>query len=51
MQKGQVIARGRSIVAKRKLFAVDNNDDHRERDRRFHGTCICFSNILCMIVN
>ncbi|KAI7745966.1 hypothetical protein M8C21_017715, partial [Ambrosia artemisiifolia] len=24
--------RGRSVVAKRKLFAIDNNDDHGERD-------------------
>ncbi|MFS7889331.1 hypothetical protein Hanom_Chr00s000003g01605711 [Helianthus anomalus] len=52
MQKEQVIdTRGRSIVAKRKLSAVDNNDDHGERDMRFHGTYICFSNILCMIFN
>uniref|UniRef100_A0A251TWC1 Uncharacterized protein n=1 Tax=Helianthus annuus TaxID=4232 RepID=A0A251TWC1_HELAN len=37
MQKGQVIdTRGRSIVAKRKLLAVDNDDDHGERDMRFH---------------
>ncbi|MFS7954403.1 hypothetical protein Hanom_Chr07g00629851 [Helianthus anomalus] len=37
MQKGQVIdIRGRSIVAKRKLFAVDNDDDHGKRDMRFH---------------
>ncbi|KAF5790635.1 hypothetical protein HanXRQr2_Chr09g0385501 [Helianthus annuus] len=37
MQKRQVIdTRGRSIVAKRKLFAVDNDDDHGERDMRFH---------------
>ncbi|KAI7741445.1 hypothetical protein M8C21_028863 [Ambrosia artemisiifolia] len=28
--------RGRSIVAERKLFAIDNNDDHGERDMRFH---------------
>ncbi|KAI7741735.1 hypothetical protein M8C21_017385, partial [Ambrosia artemisiifolia] len=28
--------RGRSIVSKRKLFAVDNNDDHGELDMRFH---------------
>ncbi|KAM0037160.1 hypothetical protein Hdeb2414_s0014g00434981 [Helianthus debilis subsp. tardiflorus] len=37
MQKGQVIdTRGRSVVAKRKLLAVDNDDDHEERDMRFH---------------
>uniref|UniRef100_A0A251UP05 Uncharacterized protein n=1 Tax=Helianthus annuus TaxID=4232 RepID=A0A251UP05_HELAN len=37
MQKGQVVdTRGRSIVAKRKLLAVDNDDDHGERDMRFH---------------
>ncbi|XP_035842996.1 uncharacterized protein LOC110921835 isoform X1 [Helianthus annuus] len=37
MQKGQVIdTRERSTVAKRKLSAVDNNDDHGERDMRFH---------------
>ncbi|KAI7740625.1 hypothetical protein M8C21_019503, partial [Ambrosia artemisiifolia] len=28
--------RGRSVVAKRKLFAVDNNDDHGERDIIFY---------------
>ncbi|KAF5813509.1 hypothetical protein HanXRQr2_Chr03g0099301 [Helianthus annuus] len=50
MQKGQVIdTSGRSTVAKRKLSAVDNDDDHGERDMRFHGTYICFSNILFMI--
>ncbi|KAJ0599736.1 putative transposase, Ptta/En/Spm, plant, transposase, Tnp1/En/Spm [Helianthus annuus] len=37
MQKGQVIdTSGRSTVAKRKLSAVDNDDDHGERDMRFH---------------
>ncbi|MFS8024718.1 hypothetical protein Hanom_Chr16g01466681 [Helianthus anomalus] len=52
MQKGQLIdTRGRSTVAKRKLFAVDNDDDHEERDMRFHGTYICFSNILSIIFN
>ncbi|KAI7734496.1 hypothetical protein M8C21_002235, partial [Ambrosia artemisiifolia] len=28
--------RGRSVVAKRKLFAVDNNDDYGELDMIFH---------------
>ncbi|MFS7889055.1 hypothetical protein Hanom_Chr00s000003g01602341 [Helianthus anomalus] len=52
MQKGQVIdTGGRSTVAKRKSFAVDNDGDHGERDMRFHGTYICFSNILCIIFN
>ncbi|MFS7997645.1 hypothetical protein Hanom_Chr12g01144231 [Helianthus anomalus] len=37
MQKGHVIdTSGRSTVAKRKLSAVDNDDDHEERDMRFH---------------
>ncbi|KAJ0532117.1 hypothetical protein HanIR_Chr09g0393181 [Helianthus annuus] len=37
MQKGQVIdTRGRSIVAKRELFLVDNDDDYGEGDMRFH---------------
>ncbi|MFS8032264.1 hypothetical protein Hanom_Chr17g01555541 [Helianthus anomalus] len=41
MQKGQVIdTSGRSTVAKRKLYAVDNDDDHGERDMRFHGTYV-----------
>ncbi|KAF5813252.1 hypothetical protein HanXRQr2_Chr03g0096061 [Helianthus annuus] len=45
MQKGRVIdTRGRSIVAKRKLLAVDNDDDHGERDMRFHGTYILMKN-------
>ncbi|MFS7955676.1 hypothetical protein Hanom_Chr07g00645431 [Helianthus anomalus] len=32
----KISKKGGSIVAKSKLFAVDNDDDHEERDMRFH---------------
>lgn len=31
---------GRSSVAKRNLFAINNADDYGERDLRLHGTCL-----------